>query len=247
MRVVSTRLLALCLTLAAGCSRGPAPTPVPPEVPSGPPEGARSREQVAAVQRDGGSRLPPAPARVEDGGEDGGSPRAVRAEIRPLTRFQLVPVGQAAVGPARAALESLRARYVAYGFDLGALQTGSMAPDDCAELLRRRVGARGTLYVVADAVRCSTPFGAVNTQLATGLVSLAPLGPPGPLSERRLTALVGSVVGELLGLSTPCADGRTCCALRKAPDVKTFDAQARVSCPAHAGELDRIREAAGMQ
>jgi hypothetical protein len=178
---------------------------------------------------------------------DGGSSGKVRAEIRPLTRFQLVPVGEAAVAPARAALDPLRARYVAYGFDVGALQEAPVTPGDCGELLRRQVGTRGTIFVIAGAVRCPTPFGAVNTVLASGLVSLAPLGPPGPVADRRLTALLASVVGELLGLSMPCTDGRTCCALRTAKDVKTLDARAMVPCPAHDAELDRIREAAGMQ
>ncbi|HEY1908419.1 MAG TPA: hypothetical protein VGG91_20380, partial [Myxococcaceae bacterium] len=62
-----------------------------------------------------------------------------------------------------------------------------------------------------------------------------------------LTALLASVVGEILGLSTPCRDGRTCCSLRKAPDLAALDRRASVSCPAHAPELDRIREAAGLQ
>jgi hypothetical protein len=55
------------------------------------------------------------------------------------------------------------------------------------------------------------------------------------------------VVGEILGLSMPCTDGRSCCALRKAPDGKRLDGWATAPCPAHAAELARIREAAGMQ
>ncbi|HEY1418814.1 MAG TPA: hypothetical protein VGF41_12965, partial [Myxococcaceae bacterium] len=59
--------------------------------------------------------------------------------------------------------------------------------------------------------------------------------------------LLASVVGEMLGLSTPCRDGRTCCALRRAPDLVALDRRASVSCPEHAPELDRIREASGLQ
>lgn len=227
MRLGDTWLLALLLPTIAACSRGAAPTP-------------------ARVQRDGGPTASRG-ASHPDAGPDAGSPRSVRAEVRPLTRFQLVPVGEAAVGPARAALEPLRGRYVAYGFDLGALQAAPVTPGDCGELLRRQVGARGTIFVLAGTVRCSTPFGSVDRTLATGLVSLGTLGPSGAIADRRLTALLGSMVGELLGLSMPCTDGRTCCPLRTAPDVKALDARAALRCPAHDAELDRIREAAGMQ
>lgn len=241
MPVFDARLLGLSLAVIAACSRGPAPG-----TPSSPPNGTRTQEEVAVAQRNGGagpSQGPMRPGQALDGGSSG----KVRAEIRPLTRFQIVPVGEAAVAPARAALDALRARYVAYGFDLGALQSAPVTQGDCGELLRRQVGARGTIFVVAGTVRCPTQFGAVNGALATALVSLTPLGPPGPVAERRLTALLTSMVGELLGLSTPCTDGRTCCALRTAKDVKTLDAWAAVPCPAHDAELDRIREAAGMQ
>ncbi len=227
MRITDTWLLALLLPAIAACSRGVAPAP-------------------AGVQRDGGPTAPTGASRP-DAGVDGGSARPIRAEVRPLTRFQLVPVGEAAVRPARAALEPLRARYVAYGFDLGALQAAPVTPGDCGELLRRQVGARGTIFVVAGTVRCPTPFGSVDRTLATGLVSLGTLGPSAPVADRRLTALLGSMVGELLGLSMACADGRTCCPLRTAPDLKTLDSRAALRCPAHDAELDRIREAAGMQ
>ena len=246
MRLTPVRLLALGLAAIPGCSRGPAPAPVPPVVPAAPPEGARAQEQLPVARHDGGSRPTGGPGRAADGA-DAGPPRSVRAEIRPLTRFQIVPVGAAAVAPARATLDPLRGRYVAYGFDLGATQSSPVTPADCAELLRRQVSARGTVFVVSGTIRCPTPFGTVDASLAAGLVSLAPLGPPGPVADRRLTALLASMVGEILGLSMPCSDGRSCCALRKAPDVKTLDAQAAAPCPAHAGELDRIREAAGMQ
>jgi hypothetical protein len=169
-------------------------------------------------------------------------------KIEPLTRFQIVPVGEAAVTPARTSLDALRARYVAYGFHLGAvLPMPSPHPRSCAELLTSRVVARGAIFVVAGTLSCPTPFGAVNPALGTGLVPLGALGPWGPVAERRLTALLGSIVGELIGLSMSCSDGRSCCALRKAPDLKTLDAQAAAFCPAHASELDRIREASGMQ
>jgi hypothetical protein len=227
MRVSCPWLLTLLLPAIAACSRGAAPAP-------------------ARVQRDGGPTASTGTSHP-DAGLDGGSPRSIRAEVRPLTRFQLVPVGEAALGPARAALEPLRARYVAYGFALGALQAEPVTPGDCGELLRRQVGARGTIFVVAGTVRCPTPFGSVDSTLATGLVSLGTLGPSGPVADRRLTALLASMVGELLGLSMPCTDGRTCCPLRTAHDVKALEARAALRCPAHDAELDRIREAAGMQ
>jgi len=226
----SAGLLAVALAALPGCSRGPDPAPRP-----------------AAARRDGGSD-PSARMEAPPHGVDAGTPRTVRAEIKPLTRFQIVPVGEAAVEPAGATLEALRARYVAYGFDLGAvLPLPAVRPADCAGLLTSRVAARGTLLVVAGTVPCATPFGAVNAVLGAGMVPLGPLGPPGPVAGRRLTALLASLVGELIGLSTPCTDGRACCALRKAPDLRTLDAQAAAPCPAHASELDRIREAAGMQ
>jgi hypothetical protein len=106
---------------------------------------------------------------------------------------------------------------------------------------------RGTVLVLPGTLRCSAPFGELDAALKTAVVPLGPLGPPGPLADRRLTALVGSVVAEMLGLSTPCRDGRTCCALRKAPDLAALDRRASVPCPAHAAELDRAREASGFQ
>jgi hypothetical protein len=160
----------------------------------------------------------------------------------------IVPLGEAAVAPARATLEALRARYVPYGFELGAvLPLPSPPPRDCAELLTRLVIGRGTVLVLPDTLRCSVPFGELDAALMTAVVPLGPLGPPGTLADRRLTALLGSVVGEFLGLSTPCRDGRTCCALRKAADLNSLDRRASAPCPAHAAELERIREASGMQ
>jgi hypothetical protein len=163
----------------------------------------------------------------------------------PLTGFQIVPLGEAAVAPARATLDALRARYVPYRFDLGdVVPLPSPPPRDCAQLLTRLVIGRGTVLVVPDALRCSAPYGELDTALKTAVVPLAPLG---PVVDRRLTELLTSVVGEILGLSTPCRDGRTCCALRKAPDLAALDRRASTPCPAHAAELDRIREASGLQ
>jgi hypothetical protein len=197
------------------------------------PDGTLSQEAVAARHDAGGS-----PPRTGTTPHPGAS----------LTRFQIIPLGEAAVGPARATLDALRARYVPYGFELGAVvPLPSPPPRDCAELLTRLVIGRGTLLVVPDTLRCSAPFGELDAALKSAVIPLGPLGPPGPLTNRRLTALLGSVVGELLGLSTPCRDGRTCCALRKAPDLDALDRRASVPCPAHAAELDRIREASGMQ
>ncbi len=168
--------------------------------------------------------------------------------MRPLTAFRIVPVGEAALAPARATLGPLRARDLGYGFELGALQAAPVVRGaDCAELIHRQLGARGTLFVVAGTVPCATPFGTLDPELATGLVSLGPLGPPGAEADRRLTALLASMVGELIGLSMPCTDRLGCCALRLARDLRTLDAQAAAPCPSHASELDRIREAAGMQ
>jgi hypothetical protein len=177
----------------------------------------------------------------------GGSP-TLRSPVGPLTRFRIVPLGDGAIAPARATLEALRAQYVPYAFELGAVvPLPSRHPTDCRELLTRLVIGQGTVFVLPDGLRCSAPFGELDAGLKSAVVRLAPLGPPGPVADRRLTALVGSVVGEILGLSTPCRDGRTCCALRKAPDLETFDRRASVPCPAHAAELDRIREASGLQ
>ncbi|HVP61046.1 MAG TPA: hypothetical protein VMT11_10830 [Myxococcaceae bacterium] len=243
-----SHLLALLLALS-GCSRSPSPTQLapPPTVSSSPPEGARSQEAVAAARRSAGNS-PPSAVTAPRPGVDGGTPQPVRAKIEPLTRFQIVPVGEAAVAPARATLDALRVRYVAYGFDLGpVLPMPSPRPRTCDELLTSRVAARGTIFVVPGTLPCSAPFGAVNSVLKAGLVLLAPLGPSGRVAERRLTALLGSMVGELIGLSMPCTDGVSCCALRKAKDVRTLDTQAAAPCPAHASELDRIREANGMQ
>ncbi len=223
-------LFAAVLSAAGGCSRSA--------------EETRPHQAAAASPRD--VSVP----RVEGTahGVEAGSPRTLRAEIRPVTLFRIVPVGEAAVAPARATLGPLRARYVGYGFELGALQPAPVARGaDCAELIRRQLGARGTLFVVAGSVACATPFGTLDPELATALVSLGTLGPPGADSDRRLTALLGSMVGELIGLSMPCTDGLGCCALRRAKDLRTLDAQAAAPCPSHAAELDRIREGAGMQ
>jgi hypothetical protein len=201
---------------------------------------------VAAALRDAGK---PGPDRVTTSHtRDGGSPPAVRVGIEPLTRFRLVPLGDAAVAPARSILDALRARYVPYGFDLGpVVSVPAPPPRSCAELLTRTVAGRGTIFLLPGNLTCSAPFGEVNATLQAAVVPLAPLGPPGAVSQRRLTALVASVVGEILGLSMPCTDGRSCCALRKAPDVKRLDAWATTPCPAHALELARVRDAAGMQ
>ena len=172
----------------------------------------------------------------------------MRARIEPLTRFRLFPVGEPAVAPARATLDALRARYVGYGFDLGpVVPVPSPPPESCAELLTRQLAGRGTIFVLPGSLVCSAPFGEVNPALQAAVVPLQPVGPPGAVARRRLTALVASVVGEILGLSMPCGDGRTCCSLRKAPDVEALDARVATTCPAHAAELDRIREAAGLQ
>ena len=243
-----SHLVAASLAIAAGCSRSPSPAQLapPPNVSSSPPEGTLSQEAVAAARGDAGG---PPPGRVAtDPRMDGGTPRSLRARIEPLTRFQLVPLGEAAVAPARATLEALRARYVGYGFDLGpVVSLPSPPPRSCAELLTRQVAGRGTIFLLPGSLPCSAPFGEVNRALQAAVVPLDPLGPPDGVARRRLGALVGSVVGEILGLSMPCTDGKTCCALRKAPDVKALDARAAPRCPAHASQLDRIREAAGMQ
>jgi hypothetical protein len=177
----------------------------------------------------------------------GGSP-TLRSTVGPLTRFRIVPLGEAAIGPARATLDALRAQYVPYGFELGAVvPLPSPPPRDCADLLTRLLIGRGTVFVLPDGLRCSAPFGELDGPLKSAVIPLGPLGPPGPVAERRLTALVGSMVGEMLGLSTPCTDGRTCCALRKSPDVGALDRRTSVRCPAHAAELDRARENSGFQ
>ena len=229
-------LLLASLAVACNCSRTPSPAQrtSPPNVSSSPPVGTRSQEEVAA-DRDAGKQAP----------EKVGT---VRTRIEPLTRFQLVPLGEAAVAPARSILEALRARYVPYAFDLGpVLPLPAPPPRTCAELLTRQVAGRGTIFVLPGSLACSAPFGEVNATLQAGVVPLAPLGPTDAVARQRLTALVGSVVEEILGLSMPCTDGRVCCALRKAPDVKRLDSWAATPCPAHAAELDRVREAAGMQ
>jgi len=229
-------LLAVSFAVTFGCSRSPSPAQLtePPNVSSSPPEGTRSQEAMAAARQD---RVP-----------DGGSHPGLRARIEPLSRFRLVPLGEAAVAPARGILDSLRARYVPYGFDLGpVVSQPTPPPRTCAELLTRLATGRGTIFFLPGSLACSAPFGEVNTALQAAVVPLAPLGPSRPGADRRLTALVGSVVEEILGLSFPCTDGRSCCALRKAPDLKRLDAWAAAPCPAHASELDRIREAGGMQ
>jgi hypothetical protein len=232
------RLPALAVTFAVvfGCSRSPSPAQLtePPNISFSPPEGTRSQEAVAAARRD----------RVADGG----NPRGLRTRIEPLSRFRLVPLGEDAVAPARGILDSLRARYVPYGFDVGpVVSVPTPPPRTCAELLTRTAAGRGTIFVLPGSLACSAPFGEVNTALQAAVVPLAPLSSSRPGADRRLTALVGSVVEEILGLSFPCTDNRSCCALRKAPDLKRLDAWAAVPCPAHAAELDRIREGAGMQ
>jgi hypothetical protein len=161
-----------------------------------------------------------------------------------------VPVGVAAVEPARAAIPVLQQRYGGLSFELGAtLASVPSKAVDCASFLSTVVGARGTLFVVATPLRCASPFGALDPRISAAVVLLPPLGTAGsPEAARRLQALLASDVGELLGLSYPCADGRTCCLLRTAPDLRVFDARAGVSsCPQHAGELDRIRTDAGLQ
>lgn len=234
------RRLFLVLALA-GCSRSPSLDLQPPVVSGSAPEGTRSQEEVAA-RRDAGGSAP----RMGTTPHPGDSP-TLRNTVGPLTRFRIVPLGEAAVAPARETLDTLRAQYVPYGFELGAVvPLPSPPPRDCAELLTRLVIGRGTVLLVPETLRCSAPFGELDAALKTAVVPLGPLGPPGPLTERRLTALVGSVVGEMLGLSTPCRDGRTCCALRKAPDLPALDRRASVPCP-HAAELDRAREASGFQ
>jgi len=245
----ASTLLAVSLAFLSGCSRSPAPAQrePPPNATSSAPEGTRTQEAVAAARRDAGLALPGAVASPHPGG-DGGTPQSVRVKIEPLTRFQIVPMGESAVAPARATLEALRARYVAYGFELGSVvPLPAPRPRSCTEVLTSRVAARGAIFVVPGTLPCPTPFGAVNSALGTGLVPLGALGPWGPIAQRRLTALLGSMVGELIGLSMPCSDGRSCCALRRAPDLTTLDAQAAASCSAHARELDRIRESLGMQ
>jgi hypothetical protein len=174
----------------------------------------------------------------------------LRVRFGPLLRFRLVPVGAAAVEPARAATPALRERYAAFAFELGAtLASLPSNAADCASFLSTVVGARGTLFVVATPLRCASPFGALDPRISAAVVLLPPLGTAGnPEAARRLPALLASDVGELLGLSYPCADGRTCCLLRTAPDLRVFDARAGVSsCPQHGGELDRIRTDAGLQ
>jgi hypothetical protein len=175
---------------------------------------------------------------------------ALRYRLGPLIRFRLVPVGALAVDPARSAIPVLQQRYPGLGFELGA--TVASLPStamDCDSFLTTRVGARGTVFVVAPPLPCPSKFGALDPRFSAAVVLLPPLGAAGsPEAARRLQALLASDVGELLGLSYPCADGRTCCLLRTAPDLRAFDARAAVSnCPQHAGELDRIRTDAGLQ
>jgi hypothetical protein len=227
-------LLAVSFAVVLGCSRSPSPAQLtePPNAAPSPPEGTRSQEAVAAAHSVA----------------DGGSSRGLRVRIEPLTRFRLLPLGEDAVAPARGILDSLRARYVPYGFDVGpVVSVPTPPPRTCAELLTRTAAGRGTIFVLPGSLACSAPFGEVNAALQSAVVPLAPLGPSRPGADRRLTALVGSVVEEILGLSFPCTDGRSCCALRKAPDLKSLDAWAKMPCPAHASELDRIREDTGMQ
>jgi len=226
---------------AAGCSRSTS-AELPPPVVGSPPEGTLSQEALAA-RRDAGA----SPPRMGTTPHPGASP-TLRSTVGPLTRFRIVPLGEAAIAPAKATLDALRARFVPYAFELGAVvPMPSPPPRDCAELLTRLVIGRGTLLVVPETLRCSAPFGELDDALKTAVVSLGPLGPPGPVADRRLTALLGSAVGEILGLSTPCRDGRTCCALRKSPDLAALDRRASTACPAHAAELDRAREASGFQ
>src|SRR5262245_57312672 len=198
-------LLAVSFAVTFGCSRSPSPAqlPEPPNVTSSPPEGPRSQDAVAAARRE----------RVADAG----SSRGVRARIEPLTRFRLLPLGEDAVVPARGILDTLRARYVSFGFDVGpVVAMPTPPPRSCAELLTRTAAGRGTIFVLPQTLACSAPFGEVNAALQAAVVPLGPLGPSGPVAQRRLAALVGSMVEEILGLSMPCTDGRSCCALRKA-------------------------------
>jgi len=184
---------------------------------------------------------PPTPAKPES---------ALRSRLGPLLRFRLVPVGAAAVEPAKAAIPVLRQRYDGFAFELGAtLASLPSTAVDCTSFLGSLVGARGTLFIVASPLRCESPFGALDPRLSAAVVLLPPLGVTGsPEATRRLQALLTSDVGELLGLSYPCTDGKTCCPLRTAPDLRVFDVRAGVSsCPQHVGELNRIRTDAGLQ
>ena len=179
----------------------------------------------------------------------GKSESLVRQRIGPLVRFRLVRVGSQAVEPARAALPALRQRYVGYGFELGAmLETLPPSATDCASFLGTLLGARGTLFILAAPLRCADRFGALDRRIAAAVVPLPQLGPTGsPEAARRLTALLAADVGEILGLSYPCAQARGCCPLRTAPDLSLFDARAAASCPQHTAELGRVRTDAGLQ
>ena len=175
---------------------------------------------------------------------------SLRYRLGPLVRFRLVPVGAAAVEPVRAAVPALGQRYAGLSFEPGATLTALPSTAvDCESFLGTLIGARGTVFVVATPLRCPSLFGALDPRISAAVVLLSPLGPAGsPEAARRLQALLASDVGELLGLSYPCSDGKTCCLLRTAPDLRAFDLRAGVSsCPHHAGELDRIRTDAGLQ
>src|SRR5262249_25578623 len=192
------------------------------------------------------SAVAPAPARAAPST----SGPVMRYRLGPLLRFHLVPVGAAAVGPARAALPALRQRYGGFAFDLGATLTSLPSTAiDCTAFLGTLIGARGTLFVVSAPMPCPSPFGAVDPRISAAVVPLASLGKAGsPDASRRLEALLGADVGELLGLSFPCTGGKACCPLRTAADLSVFDARMAVSdCPQHAGELGRIRTDAGLE
>ncbi len=220
--------------------------------PSRPPMAGAIQDAGTVVGPDiGRSAVAPAPPALP--APKGPPPRSaealVRQRIGPLVRFHLVPVGTAAVEPARAALPALRQRYQAYGFELGAtLESLPSSAADCTAFLSTLVGARGTLFVLGKPLRCSSPFGALDTRIAAAVVPLPPLGTLGSAeAARRFLALLDADVGEILGLSYPCSGGKGCCPPRTAPDLSVFDARAASSCPQHAAELDRIRTEAGLQ
>ena len=232
-------ITAAFLTGLLACKRTDVHNPIPE---------MRQDAGVAAegdLRQDAGTgRAPPAAMAAKPFPVRGARPRprqpesALRSRLGPLLRFRLVPVGAAAVEPAHAAIPVLRQRYDGFAFELGAtLVSLPSTAVDCSSFLGSLVGARGTLFIVASPLRCESPFGALDPHLSAAVVLLPRLGATGsPEATRRLQALLASDVGELLGLSYPCADGRTCCLLRTAPDLRVFDARAGVSsCPQHEG------------
>ena len=220
--------------------------------PSRPPMAGAIQDAGTMVGRDladsGVAALPPAPP-APPGPPPGSAESLVRQRIGPLVRFHLVPVGRAAVEPARAALPLLRQHYAAYGFDLGAtLEALPGSAADCTAFLGTLIGARGTLFILEAPLPCSALFGALDRRIAAAVVPLPPLGESGsPEAARRLAALLAADVGEILGLSYPCPKGKGCCPLHSSRDLSVFDARAAASCPQHASELGRIRTDAGLQ